>query len=498
MSVDLDLILATGWGWGAWAWLMVPLGIYAVVSLLLFAMGRNNGPGFTRLLLRQHLRQPAPVHRVPRLVDGGRAQRAAVPAGARDRVLLGRRLAHRQRARHRAVHALPRHDPGGPGRAHLHRLSSPCSSPRWRMHRPDFASRGAGAVVVVAARQPWAWAAWPPSRSTTCGTRPTAWTSPCGARPTCSCWVAARWPRSPCFSCAPRPCQGRGRRCSGGSSGPHRRDGAGGHVHVYGRVRFRRPPVPGVVLAAADRDRRPRWRWSWLGWRWDRGARSRWWWPTWCCERSWRWRSAGRWATRCPGSPLYLPSALLVEAAAVAVGTRSRLRLAVLAGGLVGTVGVMLELVWVRVSGWAAAGPMPTSMVVKMLCWRRWQRWRPRCLGAGVAKAFRSGGGGGAGADRIPVGALAAAGVGAGGGAGVPAAAERRRRGGRDPHGGGRRPGVRRGPARAGRRRRRRDRLRGDVLAGRRADDRLLRRGRGRGCTGRSRRCPSRGDGSRW
>ncbi|MEA2704054.1 MAG: hypothetical protein QOD63_1999, partial [Actinomycetota bacterium] len=42
-----DLILATGWGWGAWAWLMVPLGIYAVVSLLLFAMGRTNGPGFS-------------------------------------------------------------------------------------------------------------------------------------------------------------------------------------------------------------------------------------------------------------------------------------------------------------------------------------------------------------------------------------------------------------------------------------------------------------------
>ena len=45
--MSADLILATGWGWGAWLWLMVPLAIYAGVSLLLFAMGRNNGPGFT-------------------------------------------------------------------------------------------------------------------------------------------------------------------------------------------------------------------------------------------------------------------------------------------------------------------------------------------------------------------------------------------------------------------------------------------------------------------
>ena len=45
--MSADLILATGWGWGAWVWLMVPLAIYAVVSLTLFAMGRNNGPAFT-------------------------------------------------------------------------------------------------------------------------------------------------------------------------------------------------------------------------------------------------------------------------------------------------------------------------------------------------------------------------------------------------------------------------------------------------------------------
>jgi hypothetical protein len=109
-----------------------------------------------------------------------------------------------------------------------------------------------------------------------------------------------------------------------------------------------------------------------------------------------------------PRFPLYLPSALLVEAAAVAVGTRSRLRLAVVAGGLVGTVGVVFELVWVRVSGWAAAGAMPTSMLVKLALLAPLAAVAAAVLGAGVARAFRSGAGG---VDRIPLGVLVAAGV---------------------------------------------------------------------------------------
>ena len=191
-----------------------------------------------------------------------------------------------------------------------------------------------------------------------------------------------------------------------------------------------------------------------------------------------------------PRFPLYLPSALLVEAAAVAVGTRSRLRLAVVAGGLVGTVGVALELVWVRVSGWAATGAMPTSMLVKMLvvvplaavaavgagC-----RHRPGVPGRRRARR-RPGG-------QDPGGRAGACGRGARGGAGLSAAPERGRRRGRDPHGGGRGPGVRRGPARAGRRRRRGDGLRGDVVAGRGPGDRLLRRGRAPACTARRTRC---------
>jgi hypothetical protein len=108
-----------------------------------------------------------------------------------------------------------------------------------------------------------------------------------------------------------------------------------------------------------------------------------------------------------PRFALYVPSALLVEAAAGAVGSRSRLRLAVVAGGLVGTVGVALELVWVRVSGWAATGSMPTSMLVKMVLVVPPAAVAAAVLGAGIARAFR----GGSSVDRIPVGVLAAAGV---------------------------------------------------------------------------------------
>ena len=42
------------------------------------------------------------------------------------------------------------------------------------------------------------WVASPPSRSTSCGTAPTASTSPCGAPPTFSCWAAAVSPPSQC------------------------------------------------------------------------------------------------------------------------------------------------------------------------------------------------------------------------------------------------------------------------------------------------------------
>jgi hypothetical protein len=108
-----------------------------------------------------------------------------------------------------------------------------------------------------------------------------------------------------------------------------------------------------------------------------------------------------------PRFALYLPSALLVEGAAAMVGTRSRLRLAVVAGALIGTVGLACELAWLQVSGWAT-GSLPTSMLVKMAVVVPLAGVAAAVLGAGIARAFRPGG---SAPDRMPVAALALAGV---------------------------------------------------------------------------------------
>jgi hypothetical protein len=67
-----------------------------------------------------------------------------------------------------------------------------------------------------------------------------------------------------------------------------------------------------------------------------------------------------------PRFPLYLGSALCVELAALWVGTQNRLRFALVAGGLVGTVGLFLEGLFIQVSGWASINPnlVPKSMIL--------------------------------------------------------------------------------------------------------------------------------------
>ncbi|MEA2826153.1 MAG: hypothetical protein QOG43_592 [Actinomycetota bacterium] len=109
-----------------------------------------------------------------------------------------------------------------------------------------------------------------------------------------------------------------------------------------------------------------------------------------------------------PRFPLYLASALAVEGAAALVGTRSRLRFGLVAGGLVGTVGLVGELAWVRLSGWAPV-PMPASMAVKVLLLAPVAAVAAALLGAGLGRAF-SGRGSGDG-DRMPVAALVGAGL---------------------------------------------------------------------------------------
>ena len=105
-----------------------------------------------------------------------------------------------------------------------------------------------------------------------------------------------------------------------------------------------------------------------------------------------------------PRFPLYLPAALLVEGAAWAVGERDRLRLALVSGALVGTVGVAAELVWGRASGWFH-GSMPASTALKAVVLAPLAAMAAAVVGAGLARALIKA------RDRIPVGALALAGV---------------------------------------------------------------------------------------
>lgn len=105
-----------------------------------------------------------------------------------------------------------------------------------------------------------------------------------------------------------------------------------------------------------------------------------------------------------PRFPLYLPSALAVEAAAWMLGTDRRLRLALGAGALVGTIGLAGELAWASLSGWATS-EMPVGLAVKVAALGSLAALAAGILGAGLVRAFSSGD------ARVPVGALMVAGI---------------------------------------------------------------------------------------
>ncbi|HSH59005.1 MAG TPA: hypothetical protein VK988_05060 [Acidimicrobiales bacterium] len=82
-----------------------------------------------------------------------------------------------------------------------------------------------------------------------------------------------------------------------------------------------------------------------------------------------------------PRFPLYLASAVVVELAAWGLGTERRLRLGLVAGALVGTVGVVAELLWVQVSDWFdTATPSATLPPTALLA-------VPAAIGAAVVGA---------------------------------------------------------------------------------------------------------------
>ncbi|MDQ4091821.1 MAG: hypothetical protein M3163_16220, partial [Actinomycetota bacterium] len=106
-----------------------------------------------------------------------------------------------------------------------------------------------------------------------------------------------------------------------------------------------------------------------------------------------------------PHFPLYLGSALIVEAAVRWLGTERPLRLAVITGALVGTVGLVLELGWVTLWGFSTSARLPASLALKIAILGPIAAVAAAVLGTAlgntVAKA-RAG---------VPVAALAAAGV---------------------------------------------------------------------------------------
>jgi hypothetical protein len=81
---------------------------------------------------------------------------------------------------------------------------------------------------------------------------------------------------------------------------------------------------------------------------------------------SWALVIHGAFGLSLPHEPLYLAEALLVEVAALAVGTRNPVRFGLLAGGLIGSVGLAVEWAWSQVAfplSWSAS-LLPEALVL--------------------------------------------------------------------------------------------------------------------------------------
>ncbi|HUQ62749.1 MAG TPA: hypothetical protein VM121_03220 [Acidimicrobiales bacterium] len=105
-----------------------------------------------------------------------------------------------------------------------------------------------------------------------------------------------------------------------------------------------------------------------------------------------------------PRFPLYIASALLVEAVAWKFGTDERLRFAVSSGAAIGTVGLVFEMAWL-----GAISPLPTNLPVQLLVeialFAPLTAVAAAVLGAGLGRTFSTS------HERVPGIALGAAGV---------------------------------------------------------------------------------------
>lgn len=104
-----------------------------------------------------------------------------------------------------------------------------------------------------------------------------------------------------------------------------------------------------------------------------------------------------------PRFPLYVPAALLVEAALGLLRTDRRLQVGLVAGAVVGTLGLAVELAWVRLSGWWHE--LPAALLAETAVLGLAAAVAAGVLGAGLARAFRPHD------ERIPLGVLALSGL---------------------------------------------------------------------------------------
>jgi hypothetical protein len=106
-----------------------------------------------------------------------------------------------------------------------------------------------------------------------------------------------------------------------------------------------------------------------------------------------------------PHFPLYVGSALVVEGVFLWLGTERPLRLALVSGALVGTVGLVTELGWVTLWGFSTSARLPLALAVKIAILGPIAAMAAAlvgtALGGAIAKAR----------ETIPAAALAAAGV---------------------------------------------------------------------------------------
>ncbi|MDQ4069738.1 MAG: hypothetical protein M3203_09775 [Actinomycetota bacterium] len=106
-----------------------------------------------------------------------------------------------------------------------------------------------------------------------------------------------------------------------------------------------------------------------------------------------------------PHFPLYLGSALVVEAVAWRLGTGRPLRLALAAGAAVGTVGLLTELAWLRVWSLEASGRFPVDLAVKVAIFGPLAAIAAALLGTSLGRAIAKR------RDNVPVAVLPLAGI---------------------------------------------------------------------------------------